>query len=214
MTVVGVVNDLRRGGKDSAIKPQIYIPAGQVELYPVFLGDFAVRTANDPRQLVNAIQSQVWALDKDQPITDARTMGEIIDASVAQRRFQTLLLTVFAGVAVGLALIGIFGVLSYSVSQRTPELGLRMALGAEGRNILALVLRQAGVLIGAGVTLGLGGAFALTRYLQSLLFGIHRTDWATYLAAVAVLGIAALAAAMIPARRGSRVDPIVALRYE
>jgi putative ABC transport system permease protein len=214
IAIVGVVNDVRRGGKTEPMTPQVYLPAAQVELYPVRLGDLAVRTAGEPRQLVNAIQTQVWALDKDQPITGVRTMEEIIDASVSQRRFQTLLLAVFASVAVGLAMIGIFGVLSYSVSQRTPELGLRMALGAEPSNILALVLKQAGTLIGAGVAIGLAGAFALTRYLDSMLFGIHRTDWTTYAASVALLAAVAVAASLIPARRGSRVDPIVALRYE
>ncbi len=214
ITIVGVVNDIRRGGKTGKLNPQVYLPAAQVDLYPVRLSDLAVRTAGEPRQLVNAIQSQVWALDKDQPVTNVRTMEEIIDASVAQRRFQTLLLAIFAGVAVGLATIGIFGVLSYSVSQRTPELGLRVALGAEPRNILALVLRQAGMLIGAGVAMGLVGAYGLTRYVESLLFGIHRGDWTTYLGAVGVLAAVAVAASVIPARRGARVDPIVALRYE
>ena len=185
-----------------------------MELYPVRIADLAVRTSVEPRQLVNAIQGQVWALDKDQPITGVRTMEEIIDASVSQRRFQTLLLVVFAAVAVGLAMIGIFGVLSYSVSQRTSELGLRMALGAQPRSILALVLKQAGALIGAGVAIGLAGAYGLTRYMESLLFGIHRTDWTTYAAAVGLLAVVAVAASLVPARRGSRVDPIVALRYE
>jgi len=214
IAIVGVVNDIRRGGKTYEINPQVYLSAAQTDLYPVQLADLAVRASGNPRQLVNAIQSQVWGLDKDQPITDVRTLEEIIDASVAQRRFQTMLLVVFAAVAVGLAMIGIFGVLSYSVSQRTSELGLRMALGAAPRNILALVLKQAGALIAAGVLIGLAGAFGLTRYLQSLLWGVQRTDWKTYAAAVALLSLVAVAAAVIPARRGSKVDPIVALRYE
>jgi len=212
--IVGVVNDIRRGGKTDTINPQVYFPAAQTDLYPVQLADLAVRTAGDPRQLVNAVQAQVWTLDKDQPITNVRTLEEIIDASVAQRRFQTFLLVIFAAVAVALAMIGISGVLSYSVNRRIAELGLRMALGAEPRAILRLVLQQAGALIAAGILLGLAGAFALTRYLQSLLFGIERTDWKTYAAAVALLSAVALAAALIPARRGSKVDPIVALRYE
>ncbi|MBZ5621636.1 MAG: ABC transporter permease [Acidobacteriia bacterium] len=214
ITIVGVVNDVRRGGKTDTINPQVYFSAAQTDMYPVRIAELAVRTAGEPRQLVNAIQSQVWALDKDQPVTDVRTMEEIIDAAVSQRRFQTLLLVVFAAVAVGLAMIGIFGVLSYSVSQRMPELGLRIALGAEPRHILALVLKQAGALIGAGVAIGLAGAYGLTRYVESLLFGIHRTDWTTYAAAVGLLAVVAVAASLIPARRGSRVDPIVALRYE
>jgi putative ABC transport system permease protein len=214
ISIVGVVNDIRRGGKAEPITPQVYLPAAETELYPVKVADLAVRTSVAPRQLVNAIQSQVWALDKDQPVTNVRTLEEIIDASVAQRRFQTLLLVVFAAVAVGLAMIGIFGVLSYSVNQRTSELGLRMALGAAPSSIVGLVLKQAGTLTAAGVLIGLAGAFGLTKYVQSLLFGIERTDWETYAAAVALLAAVALGAALIPARRGSKVDPIVALRYE
>jgi len=214
VTIVGVVNDIRRSGKTDTINPQVYFSAAQTDMYPVNLADLAVRTSGNPRQLVNAIQGQVWAMDKDQPITDVRTLEEIVDASVAERRFQTMLLVTFAAVAVGLAMIGIFGVLSYAVNQRTAELGLRMALGAAPRNILVLVLKQAGTLIAAGVLLGLAGAFGLTRYLQSLLWGVERTDWKTYAAAVALLSLVAVAAALIPARRGSKVDPIVALRYE
>jgi putative ABC transport system permease protein len=214
LTIVGVVNDIRRSGKTGEVNPQVYFSAAQTDQYAVRIADLAVRTAVEPRQLVKAIQSEVWVLHKDQPVNSVRTLEEIIDASVAQRRFQTLLLLTFAAVAVVLAMIGIFGVLSYSVNQRISELGLRMALGAEPRSILLLVLKQAGALIAAGVAIGLVGGYGLTRYVDTLLFGIQRTDWKTYAAAVAVLAAVALAAALIPARRGSRVDPIVALRYE
>ncbi|HMC62570.1 MAG TPA: FtsX-like permease family protein, partial [Candidatus Solibacter sp.] len=212
--IVGVVNDIRRAGKTGQITPQMYLPAAQTDSYPVRLADFAVRTAGDPHQLINAIQQQVWAIDKDQPVTAVRTMDEIITLSVAERRFQTLLLLLFAAVAVGLAMIGIFGVLSYSVSQRTSELGIRIALGAQPASILGLVMKQAGWLIGAGVAVGLGGAYVLTRYLESLLFNVKPNDWRTYAAAVLLLAAVSAAASLIPARRGSRVDPIVALRYE
>src|SRR5207253_11340821 len=134
-----VVNDIRRGGKTDLINPQIYFSSAQTRLYPVQLSDFAVRTAGDPRQLVHAVQSRVWALDKDQPITNVLTLEEVVTASIAQRRFQTVLLLLFAGVAVALAIIGIYGVLSYSVTQRTPELGIRIALGARPGSILTLV---------------------------------------------------------------------------
>jgi ABC-type antimicrobial peptide transport system permease subunit len=134
----------------------------------VQLADFAVRTAQDPRQLVNAIQGQVWSIDKDQPITNVRTFDEIIDASVAQRRFQTMLVLIFAAVAAGLAVIGIYGVLAYSVTQRTSELGIRIALGARPVAILGLILKQAGGLIATGVTIGLAGAFGLAVYVESL----------------------------------------------
>jgi len=160
------------------------------------------------------VQAQVWALDKDQPVTAVHTLEEIVTASAAQRRFQTILLATFAAVALGLAVIGIFGVLSYSVSQRTSELGIRLALGARPRAILALVLKQAGALVGAGVALGLAAAFALTRYLESLLFGIQRTDWTAYAAAVALLAAVSMLAALLPARRGSKLDPMAALREE
>ena len=214
VTVVGVVNDIRRGGKDKQINPQVYLPAAQTDLYPVVLQDFAVRTAGNPRQLAKAVQAQVWSLDRELPVTSVSTLEELVTAGAARRRFQTILLLTFAGVALALAVIGVFGVLSYSVSQRTGELGIRLALGARPASILALVLKQAGALVGAGVALGLVAAFALTRYLQSLLFGIQRTDWTAYAAAVLLLAAISLIAAMVPARRGARLDPMAALREE
>ena len=212
--IVGLVNDVRRGGKTQDVRPQIYLPAAQTDAYPVRLADFAIRTASDPRLLVNAIQQQVWSLDKDQPVTGVRTMQELISLSVAAQRFQMLLLALFAGVAIALAVIGIFGVLSYGVNQRMNELGIRIALGASPQSVIGLVLKQAGVLITAGVVLGLAGALALTRLVANLLFHVQAYDSTTYVAAVALLAAAGVAAAMIPARRGARVDPIVALRYE
>ncbi|MFZ0936178.1 MAG: ADOP family duplicated permease [Bryobacteraceae bacterium] len=216
VTIVGVVNDIRRGGKTGELIPQAYLSAAQTDLYPaaVRLADFAVRTHSDPRQLVNAVQRQVWAIDKDQPVTNVRTLEEIISESVAERRFEMVLLMAFASVAVLLAMIGIFGVLSYIVNQRMGELGVRVALGATPGRIMAMVLRQVGWWIAAGIGLGLGGAFALARYLESLLFEVRQGDPWTYLAAVALLLAVSLAAALIPARRGAKVDPMTALRYE
>jgi putative ABC transport system permease protein len=212
--IVGIVNDVRRGGKTQQIRPQIYLPAAQPDGYPVRLADFAVRTVGDPRLLTAAIQQQVWAIDKDQPVTAIRTMEEIVSLSVAGQRFQMLLLALFAGVAVALAMIGIFGVLSYAVNQRMNELGVRIALGASPARILAMVLKQAGGLIGSGVALGLAGAFVVTRFVANLLFQVRPHDWTTYAIAALLLAVVGLAAAMIPARRGARVDPMVALRYE
>jgi putative ABC transport system permease protein len=212
ITIVGVVNDIRRAGKTDIINPEVYLSAAQTTLYPVSLADLAVRTAGDPRQLVNAISRQIWQIDRDQPVTNVRTMDEIIDLSVSQRRFQTLLLAVFASVAVGLAIIGIYSVLAFSMSQRTLELGIRIALGAAPRSIFGLVLRQAGALIAAGMAIGLAGALALTRVLQDLLFQVKTTDWQAYAGAILLLSAVALAAAFIPARRGASVNPIVALR--
>lgn len=214
LTIVGVVNDIRRAGKTGDLIPQAYLSAAQTDLYPVRLADFAVRTRNDPRQLVNAVQRQVWAIDKDQPVTNVRTLEEIISQSVAERRFEMVLLIAFAAVAVLLATIGIFGVLSYIVNQRMSELGIRVALGASPGRIVTMVLRQAGWWIAIGIGLGLGGAFALARYLESLLFEVRQGDPWTYAAAVALLLAVSLAAALIPARRGAKVDPMTALRYE
>jgi putative ABC transport system permease protein len=212
--IVGVVNDIRRGGKTEAINPQVYLPAAQTGLYPVQLADLAVRSPADPRALAKSVQAEVWAIDKDQPVTNVRTLEEIVSASVAQRRFQMLLLVVFASVAVALAVIGIYGVLSYSVTQRTPELGIRIALGAKPARILAMVLRQAGTVIAIGIFGGLAGAWALTVYLESLLFEVNAHDWHTYAAAAVMLAAVGVCASLLPARRGSRVDPIRALRYE
>jgi predicted permease len=212
--VVGVVNDIRRGGKTAQITPQVYFPAAQTNLYPVQLADLAVRSAGDPRALANAVQAEVWAIDKDQPVTSVRTLDEIVSASVAQRRFQMVLLLLFAAVAVVLAVIGIYGVLSYSITQRTPELGIRIALGARPSAIHALVLRQAGAVIACGVAVGLAGAWALTVYLESLLFQVKAHDWVAYAVSAAVLAMVALGAALVPARRGARIDPMAALKYE
>jgi putative ABC transport system permease protein len=214
ISIVGVVNDIRRKGKEGQIKPEVYLSAGQTSLYPVRLADFAVRTAGDPHLLVSAISREVWAIDKDQPLTGVETMDEIVDEAVAKRRFQTLLLLIFAAVAVALAIVGIYSVLAYSVEQRMSELGIRMALGAPPRAILGLVLRQAGVLIAAGIALGVVGAYGLTRFLQDLLFGVKATDWRAYTGAVVLLSAVAVIAALIPARRGAHVDPVVALRQE
>jgi putative ABC transport system permease protein len=214
ISIVGVVNDIRRAGKEARIRPEVYLNAAQTNLYPVALADFAIRSAGDPHALISAITREVWAIDKDQPVTNVRTMDEIVDEAVAQRRFQTLLLLIFAAVAVALAIVGIYGVLTYSVSQRISELGIRVALGAPPHAILGLVLRQAGMLIAAGLVVGVVGAYGLTRFLQDLLFEVKTTDWRAYAGAVALLSIVAVIAALIPARRAARVDPIVALRQE
>jgi predicted lysophospholipase L1 biosynthesis ABC-type transport system permease subunit len=214
VTVVGIVNDVRRSGKTRDIRPQIYLPAAQTDLYPVRLADFAVRTAGDPRLLLKAIEQQVWALDKDQPVTSVRTLQEIVDRSVSEQRFQMLLLVVFAAVAASLAVIGISGVLTYSVNQRRNEIGVRIALGAGPSRIVAMILRQAAVMIGVGVVLGIAGALAATRVVANLLFRVQTTDAAIYVCSAGVLVLVALAAALLPALRGARLDPLDALRYE
>jgi predicted permease len=214
LTIVGIVSDIRRDGKTGDMEPQVYLSAAQTALYPVRLSDLAVRTSVEPRSLLPAIQSAVWSLDKDQPVTNVRTLDEIVALSVSQRRFQMLLLALFAGVGLTLSLVGIFGVLAYSVAQRTAEFGVRLALGAPPRTILALVLRQAAALIVAGLAVGVVGAWSLSRYLQSLLFEVRPHDLSTYLLTGALLLVASVLASAIPARRAARVDPLVALRYE
>jgi putative ABC transport system permease protein len=214
INIVGIAGDVRRGGKAAPLNPQVYLAAAQTTLYPVRLADFAVRAAGDPRVLLMAIQKQVWAIDKDQPVTNVKTLDEVISDSVAQRRFQMLLLLLFAGLALFLALVGVYGVAGYSVSQRTAEIGVRIALGAQGSDILLLVLRQTMLVVGGGIAIGAAGAYYLSRYIASLLFSVKPSDPLTYLALAMLLIATTLVACYIPARRACAVDPTVALRYE
>jgi putative ABC transport system permease protein len=162
--------------------------------------------------LVNTIRTQVLAIDGDQPVSDVKTMDEVIEASIGQRRLTMLLLGVFAGMALLLAMVGIYGVIAYSVAQRTQEVGIRRALGAKPGDILRLVLGQALGLTLAGVVIGIGGALALTGVMKGVLFQVNVADPATYVG-IALLFIAvALAASYIPARRATRIDPMAALR--
>lgn len=213
-TIVGVVSDVRRSGKTGQINPQVYFPAAQTASYPVRLAEFAFRSAGDPKQLVAAVQQQVWGIDKDLPITNVRTYDEIISQSVSERRFQTLLLGLFAALALILAMVGIYGVISYSVSQRTPEIGIRMALGATRSGILRMVIGRAMLLVAVGIAVGTAGAYSLSQYLKSLLFEVKPGDPWTYASIAILLSVVAMAASLIPARRATRVDPMIALRYE
>lgn len=214
VTIVGVVSDVRRAGKAGKMNPQVYLPAAQTALYGVRLSQFTFLSAGDPKQLVGAVQQQVWAIDKDLPVTHVRTYNELISQSVSERRFQTLLLGLFASLALILAIVGIYGVISYSVSQRTPEIGIRVALGATRGGILTMVVGRAMLLITFGIAVGAAGAFALSRYLKSLLFEVKPGDPWTYAGIALLLAIVALAASLVPARRATRVDPMIALRYE
>lgn len=173
-----------------------------------------MRTTNDPMSLVSAVRKQVLEVDKDQPIYNVRPMEELIAASMSQRRFVMSLLAVFAGVALVLAAIGIYGLMSYSVAQRSHEIGIRMALGARGRDVLSLVVGHGLKLVIAGITIGLGASFILTRLLSGLLFGVSATDPLTFVLTSIVLAGVALGACFVPARRATRVDPMTALRYE
>ena len=173
-----------------------------------------VRTTDEPLSMATPVQDAIAAVDRNQPVSEVRSMEQVLSAWMARAQFNTLLLSIFAGVALFLAAIGIYGTMSYSVSQRTHELGLRMALGGAQREMLALVVKQGMVLTVIGLSLGLGAAYGLTRLMAGLLFGIGATDTVTFAAVALLLGLIALAACYIPARRATKVDPMVALRYE
>jgi putative ABC transport system permease protein len=209
--IVGVAGDVKHAGLPGAARPLVYIPLAQ---RPFNMSYVVVKTDGDPLRLVPAIRAAVRSVDSDQPIYDVMTLEERIGMSVGQERFNALLLGVLAGLALLLAAVGLYGVLSYTVAQRTHEMGVRLALGAEGNDVLGLVLRHGLKLIAAGLVIGIAGALVLTRLIEGLLFGVSTSDPRTHLIVVIVLTVVAVAACWIPARRAAHVDPIVALRYE
>ena len=209
--IVGIVGDVRQYGLEREPPAQAYEPY----LQEPFAGmSLVVRAAADPANLSAAIRQEVFALDKDQPVASVRTLEEVLAASVAQRRFSMTLLGVFGGIALLLASVGIFGVMNYTVAQRTHEIGIRMALGAQRRDILRLVVGQGMTLTLVGVALGLVAAFAGTRLMASLLYGVSATDPLTFTGVALLLALVAFLACYLPARRAMKVDPMIALRYE
>ena len=211
LTVIGVVGDVRQSGLDQEAAPHVYAPYLQA---PLRRSGVLVRTSSDPLSLVTAVRSQVSAIDPDQPIYNVHTMYELIAGSMSGRRLNLLLLGVFALTALTLASIGIYGVISYSVTQRIHEIGIRMALGAQSRDVLRLILKQGMTPVVVGMAAGIAGALGLTRVMSTLLFGVTANDPYTFAAIALLLGIVALVACYIPARRATRVDPMIALRYE
>jgi len=211
MEIVGVVGDIKYSGLEAAPEPTYYMPYRQNPWNGQFV---VVRTTSDPAALGSAARAAVAALDKDIPVARLRTMDDVMTASVAPPKFRTVLVTIFALVGLLLAAIGIYGVMAYAVSERTHELGVRIALGAERGDVVRLVLGEVLVLAAAGVALGLAGAFATTRLIQSLLFGVTTTDGMTFAGISALMFVTALAASYLPTRRALRVDPMTALRYE
>ncbi|HTG16619.1 MAG TPA: ABC transporter permease, partial [Blastocatellia bacterium] len=211
MEIVGVVGNVKHVGLDSQSKAELYLPYLK-DPWPFMT--VVVRSASNPKSLADAMRNEVWAVDKDLPVPDIKTMDELLSGSVARRRFNTMLLGIFAAVALVLAAVGIYGVMSYSVTQRTHEIGIRMALGAKQSDVVKLVVGQGITLALIGVGLGLAGALALTRVLASLLFEVGTTDPVTFVAISILLTGVALGACFVPARRAAKVDPMIALRYE
>ncbi|MBV8515339.1 MAG: FtsX-like permease family protein, partial [Acidobacteria bacterium] len=209
--IVGVVGNARQTRlKDNPVAT-IFLANSQAAAYGVTL---VIRTSGDPSQLIHPVETAIHDYDPQQAISEVQTMEHVFSDSASEARFQLVLLLIFAGMAIVLAMIGVYGVISYSVTQRTPEIGLRMAMGADTSQIARMVLREALLLAALAVAIGLAGAIALTRVMQSLLYETTPNDPATLAISASAVLIVAAAAALVPARRATRVDPLVALRYE
>ena len=211
ITVVGVAGDVRASGIRLAPRPEFYVPEHQK---PLVLMTLIVTTGPDPMRLVPAVRAAILSVDKDQPVTDIQTMHEIISKSVSLQRFETLLIASFAVIALILAAAGIYGVISYSVTQRSREMGIRIALGASGGQVIRSALTATALPISLGLIVGWAASLGLTRYLSSVLYGISPTDIFANVTAIALLSIVAASASYLPARRALKIDPAQVLRYE
>jgi len=212
LQIVGVVGNVRHRALESSPRPTIYLAFGQAHWPSAVM---AIRTlVSDPTALTSAAQNTVWSVDKNVPLDHVQTMEQVIANSALRRKFTMLLLTIFASLAMLLSAIGLYGVMAYTVSERTREIGIRMALGAQVSDILGMVLKQGMVLVLTGVALGLAAAWLLTRLMSRLLYQVSATDPLTFTGIALLLIIVALLACYVPARRATKVDPLVALRYE
>jgi putative ABC transport system permease protein len=208
--VVGVVGDVHNNGVAADVHPEIYLPFAQL---PWASMNLVVRTTGDPHGFVGAVRRCVLAVDKDQPVTQVLSMEEVLAQGAAQPRFLTTLLGGLAAIALVLALVGIYGAVAYSVSERTQEMGIRMALGAERADILRLVVQQGMVLAFSGIAIGLAASMGLTRLMTKMLYHVSTTDPSTFAAGAVLFAAVAMLASYLPARRATRVDPMVALRW-
>jgi predicted permease len=214
-TVVGIVDDVKNAGLDRPSGTELYLPYRQAETLGISDMYVLMRAQNsNPSSLAGAVREQLNELDPSLPLADVRTMDDVLERAQARPRFLTLLLSLFSAVALAIATVGIYGVVSYSVARRTKEFGLRMVLGAQGGDVLGLVMKQGVGMVLVGLAAGLVTAFALTRLMASLLFGVAPTDLTTFASVTVVLAAVALAACYVPARRATRVDPMQTLRYE
>src|SRR2546430_9927313 len=209
--IVGVVADIRNRALNSEPKPAYYMPQSQVPFTQLIA---VVKSSNDPHSLISSVNHEVRSMDQELPVFSIKTMEEYISASVAAPRFNTTLLSIFAAVALLLSIIGLYGVMSYSVAQRTNAIGIRMALGALTRDVLTLIVKQGVVLVLIGLLFGMCGALALSQLLATLLFGVTAKDPMTFISIATLLALVALLACFIPAWRATRVDPLEALRCE
>jgi putative ABC transport system permease protein len=216
LTVVGIVKNHQHFDPAHPFVPAAFIPRAQAPRQPYLLNvaTLLVRTAQDPAALISAVRRRIHDIDPNQPIPRIATMDTRVAESLKPQRFNTLLMSLFAALALALALIGLYGVLAYTVVQRTHEIGIRLALGAQPNNIIVLVMTQGLRLVLFGLALGLAGAYALTRLLDRLLYGVSAADTPTFAVITLLLLLVALLACWIPARRAMRVDPLVALRCE
>jgi putative ABC transport system permease protein len=212
ITIVGIVGDVHQAGLAVPARAEMYLPYQQQEFFPP---DYlAVRTSGDPVLLAESVRQEIWSVDKQQPVSDVMPLEQLVGDNLAPRRMQASLLGGFAGLALLLASIGIYAVLSFVVTQRTQEIGVRVALGAHSSDVLRMVFSHGLRLFAIGAVLGLAAALGLSRTISHLLYGISATDPLSFLTVTFILGVVTLLACYIPARRAVRVDPLVALRYE
>jgi predicted permease len=209
--VVGIIGDVKDAGLDEADPPQTYLPYRQ---WPLQSMAVVLKTSVPPERVAEAARRETYSIDPNIPVGTVRTLQQVVERSISQPRFYMTLLTIFAALALVLAAVGTFGVLSYAVAQRSREIGIRMALGAQERTVVGLIVRHAMILAGGGVALGITAAWFLSKLLSTFLFATDPRDLATFAAVSLTLGFVALLASYLPARRATKIDPVVALRTE